>query len=89
MSEEKEIADLRAALLESMLGATALVSCVVQALEEADPSTLPRFAKILRQWHGRASNRARREAVVMVEMVGRTLIDQAFPMSSDPSNADG
>jgi hypothetical protein len=82
MDYEAEIKELRAALLESMLGAAALVTCVVQSLGEADPSLQARFASNLRRWHGRASNRARQEAKVMAEMVGQTIIDPAFPMSS-------
>jgi hypothetical protein len=88
MDHEARIKELEAALLESMLGAAALVTCVVQSLGEADPSLQARFANNLRRWHGRASNRARPEAKVMAEMVGQTIIDPAFPMSSE-SPRDG
>jgi hypothetical protein len=58
MDCEARIKELEAALLESMLGAAALVTCVVQSLGEDDPSLQARFASNLRRWHGRASNRA-------------------------------
>jgi hypothetical protein len=88
MTVEEEIRDLKASLLETRIGAVSLLVCVVQSLAEVDPTLRERVASNLRQWHGRAANRARPEARQMAEMFGQALVDPAFPMSSDPPKTE-
>jgi hypothetical protein len=85
MNYETEINELKAALLESMLGAAGLVTCVVQSLGEVDPRMQERVSMHLRQWHRNTLNRPRKEAKILAEMVGRAIDDPAFPTSSGTS----
>jgi hypothetical protein len=83
MDYEREIRDLKAALLGTKIAVAGLALCIARTLETCDPKSRALLTSQLRDWYGQIELRGMTDAQEIALIFGQNFVDQAFPLSSD------
>jgi hypothetical protein len=84
MDYEREIRDLKAALLETKTAVAGLGLCIAQTLVACYPKSKAILTNNLRNWLGQSEFRGQTHSQEIALIFGRAFVEPSFPMSYEP-----